>query len=67
MAETLTRDIEDAHRTMSAFRQAGIDYQDIVRVLEREGVDRFAASFQELFDGIERKRAELFATGDARR
>jgi transaldolase len=66
VADTLTENIEDAYRTMSSFRKAGIDYQDVVDVLERQGVDQFAESFQQLFDGIERKRDKLFATGKVR-
>ena len=29
------------------------------RTLEREGVEKFAASFKELLDGIDAKRAQL--------
>ena len=59
--DTLTRDIEGAQRTLERFAEAGIDYDDVVAVLEREGVDKFAKSFQELFDGVASKRDELVA------
>jgi transaldolase len=39
--------------------KAGIDYDDVVRVLEEEGVQKFADSFEELLEGIRSKRAEL--------
>lgn len=31
---------------------AGVDYDDVVATLGREGIDKFAASFTELFQGI---------------
>ena len=40
-------------------REAGVDYDDVVAVLEREGVQKFADSFTELLDGIRAKRGEL--------
>ena len=48
---TLDRDVDDARRTLERFAQAGIDYDDVVEVLEREGVQKFADSFKELFTG----------------
>ena len=41
--------------------QAGIDYDDVVETLEREGVEKFANSFKELFEDIESKRDQLVA------
>ena len=38
-----------------------VDYDDVVRVLEEEGVQKFADSFAELLDGIRAKRGELAA------
>jgi transaldolase len=59
--DTLERDIEGAQRTLERFAEAGIDYDDVVAVLEREGVEKFATSFRELLDGVARKRDELVA------
>ncbi|MBV9050591.1 MAG: transaldolase [Solirubrobacterales bacterium] len=59
--DTLERDLDEAHGTLERFADAGIDYDDVVAVLEREGVDKFAKSFQELFDGVASKRDELVA------
>jgi len=59
--DTLERDLDEAHRTLERFADAGVDYEDVVAVLEREGVDKFAKSFQELFDGVASKRDELVA------
>jgi transaldolase len=59
--DTLLEDVEGARRTLEAFKAAGIDYNDVVETLEREGVEKFAKSFQQLFDDIETKRDQLVA------
>jgi transaldolase len=61
VAETLTRDVDGARRVLEAFKEAGIDYDDVVETLEREGVEKFAKSFRELFADIEAKRDALVA------
>jgi transaldolase len=58
---TLERDVDGAKRTLEAFAEAGIDYDDVVAVLEREGVEKFADSFKKLFDGVAGKRDQLVA------
>ena len=58
---TLERDVEAAHRTLELFAEAGINYDDVVAVLEREGVEKFADSFRKLLDGVAAKRDELVA------
>jgi transaldolase len=57
--ETLTRDVDGARRVLAAFEEAGIAYDDVVETLEREGVEKFAKSFRELFAHIETKRDSL--------
>ncbi|MCA2211729.1 transaldolase [Jidongwangia harbinensis] len=57
--DTLTDDLDEARRVFERFAEAGIDYDDVTAVLEREGVDAFVASFDKLFEGIAGKRAEL--------
>ena len=42
-----------------AFADAGIDYDDVVETLEREGVEKFAKSFHQLFADVEAKRDEM--------
>ncbi len=59
--ETLTRDVEGARRVLDAFKEAGIEYDDVVETLEREGVEKFAKSFQQLFADVEAKRDALVA------
>ena len=56
---TLDRDVDGARRILEAFAAAGIDYDDVVETLEREGVEKFAKSFRELFADLEAKRDQL--------
>jgi len=60
--DALEEDVEGARRVLEAFAAAGIDYDDVVETLEREGVEKFAKSFQQLFADVEAKRDELLAT-----
>lgn len=59
VALTLTEDLDAAHELLDDLRAAGVDYDDVVDVLEQEGVKKFADSFEELLDGIKAKRGEL--------
>ncbi|GLW99803.1 transaldolase [Microtetraspora sp. NBRC 16547] len=43
---------EQAWNTMAALKEAGIDYDDVVRVLEDEGVDKFEVSWKELLETV---------------
>jgi transaldolase len=52
VARTIDDDIDRAKRTMQAIADAGVDYDDVVRTLEREGVQKFADSFKELTDSV---------------
>jgi transaldolase len=61
IANTLTEGVDDAKRTFEAFAQAGVDYDDVVDLLEREGVEKFSESFKELIDGVAAKRDQLVA------
>jgi transaldolase len=58
---TLDRDVDGARRTLEAFAEAGIAYDDVVQTLEREGVEKFAKSFRDLFADLEAKRDQLVA------
>jgi transaldolase len=59
--DTLERDVDGARRTLEAFAEAGVDYDDVVQTLEREGVEKFSDSFAKLIDGVARKRDQLVA------
>jgi transaldolase len=53
--DTIREDVDGAQKTLDAFEAAGISYDDVVQVLEREGVDKFAKSFDDLIEGLESK------------
>ena len=52
VAETLTEGVEEAQALLGELADAGVDYDDVVATLEREGVEKFADSFAMLRDGI---------------
>ncbi|MEU6795254.1 transaldolase [Nonomuraea wenchangensis] len=43
---------EQAWNTMAALKDAGVDYDDVVRLLEEEGVQKFEASWNELLESV---------------
>ena len=53
--------VDEARGLLDQLREAGVDYDDVVETLEKEGVEKFADSFEELLEGIRGKRAELAA------
>jgi transaldolase len=61
VAETLAHGLDEARAVLAALERAGVDYDAVVRVLEEEGVQKFAASFEQLLEGVEAKRAQLVA------
>jgi transaldolase len=52
-------EIAEANTTLEQLAAAGIDYDDVVQVLEDEGVEKFAVSYRELLSSIEQKRVAL--------
>jgi transaldolase len=59
---TLGQGLDEARRLLEELAVVGIDYDDVTRTLEEEGVQKFADSFSELLDGIRSKRGELVST-----
>jgi transaldolase len=59
VALTLEEGVDDAKRVLDRLAEAGVDYDDVVVVLEQEGVQKFSDSFAELLDGVSAKRGEL--------
>jgi transaldolase len=49
---------DEARAHMAALKDAGVDYDDVVKVLEDEGVEKFEASWTELLDTIKRELAD---------
>jgi transaldolase len=60
-AVRLTDGLDEAHALLTDLRRAGIDYDDVTAVLEREGVEKFAASFAQLLQGIVTRREAVSA------
>ena len=58
---TVKRDLEGARKLLDDLAKAGVDYDDVVETLEREGVEKFADSFVELLEGIRQSSRELVA------
>src|SRR6476646_1081883 len=56
---TLEQGLEEAKRLFDQLAEAGVDVDDVTRVLEEEGVQKFSDSFIELLDGIRSKRGDL--------
>jgi transaldolase len=59
VAPSLTQDVEAARKLFEDLAAAGVDYDDVTDTLEREGVQKFSDSFDELLEGIKSKRGEL--------
>ncbi len=59
VGDRLEQGLEEAEELLRELESAGVDYDDVTETLEREGVEKFADSFEELLEGIRAKRAEL--------
>ncbi len=57
VAATLERGADEARSLLAELAAAGIDYEDVVATLEREGIDKFVASFDRLLEGLAQKRS----------
>jgi transaldolase len=57
--DTLLEGVDEARVLLDELGAAGVDYDDVVEVLEKEGVEKFADSFRELMEGIRAKQSEL--------
>jgi transaldolase len=59
--DTLLEGVDEAKALFENLAAAGVDYEDVVSVLEQEGVEKFADSFRQLLEGIRAKQSELVA------
>ena len=57
--DTVEKGVKKAHALLEDIAKAGVDYDDVVKTLELEGVQKFADSFADLLDGVRSKRGEL--------
>jgi transaldolase len=53
--------LDEAQYLFNQLYTAGVDYDDVVATLEREGIEKFVASFDRLLDQIRAKRDALTA------
>jgi transaldolase len=60
-ANTLEEDLDDARATFDALKDVGIDMEEVGEQLEREGVEKFADSYQALLEDVKQKRDALAA------
>jgi transaldolase len=57
--DTVLEGVDEAERLLDQLREVGVDYDDVVRTLEVEGVEKFVAAFDELIAGIRAKQGDL--------
>jgi transaldolase len=57
----LESDIDEAQYLFNKLYAVGIDYDDVVATLEREGIEKFVGSFDELLERVADKRRHLAA------
>ncbi len=51
--DTVRDSYADAHEVMSQLEKVGIDYDDVIAVLEKEGVEKFVKSWDELVETVQ--------------
>lgn len=51
--------LDEAHRVFAELERVGVDYDDVTETLEREGVEKFSASFAELMESLRTKQQSL--------
>jgi transaldolase len=56
---TVENDLPQARAALEALEQVGIHYDQVTKQLQDEGVQKFADSFHELFQGIEQKKQAI--------
>jgi transaldolase len=59
VALRLESDLEEAQSLFNKLYAAGVDYDSVVTTLEREGIEKFVASFDQLLNDVADKRHKL--------
>ncbi len=59
VARTVDQGVDEAEQVVQQLAELGISLDDITDQLEAEGVQKFAASYDELMDAIEKRREEM--------
>ena len=58
-SKALEEGLDEARKLIGELREAGVDYEDVTETLEKEGVQKFADSFDELLEGIQSKSRQV--------
>jgi transaldolase len=61
--DALEEGLDEARKLLGELREVGVDYKDVTETLEKEGVWKFAASFDELLEGIKDKGRQIVHQG----
>jgi transaldolase len=57
--ERLRSELDEAHALLAELERAGVDYDDVTETLEREGVEKFSESFEQLLASLHAKQESL--------
>jgi transaldolase len=58
-ADSICHGVDEAEHLLYELGEAGVEFDDVTAVLEREGVAAFSASFEDALGTIEKRRAEV--------
>ena len=60
---TLKEGLDEGRALIEELREAGVDYEEVTETLEKEGVQKFADSFDELLEVIQSKSRQVVRQG----
>jgi hypothetical protein len=55
------QDVDEARAVMDGLATAGVDYDDLTKTIEREGVDAFARSYHDFIAALDKRKEEITA------
>src|SRR5919205_506319 len=61
--DALAEGLDEAGTLVERLREVGVDYEDVTETLEKEGVRKFADSFNDLLQGIKDKERQIVYQG----
>ena len=57
--DTVEHDVDSARSVMDGLAAAGVDYDDLTKTIEREGVDAFARSYHDFIAALDKRKEEI--------
>jgi transaldolase len=54
ISDAVTTNYDDAHHVLDRLEKIGVSYDDVVKVVEDEGVDKFEKSWHEMLDTVQK-------------